>query len=166
MSEDPIGFAAGDANLYRYVGNSPTNFVDPNGLKKPNNSGGGNGMTIWELEAYLESLGAENIDSIIRPLEEAQEQIEDGGGAVYFLFPWNTPGKDGYRCSEADELVEDKLRPAREDGWEYSHQQSDGLIYEHNWGEVIGPNGETFYIDFWSDPERPFSLEPPITPDD
>lgn len=29
----PIGFAAGDANLYRYVGNSPTNRVDPSGLK-------------------------------------------------------------------------------------------------------------------------------------
>ncbi len=25
---DPIGFAAGDTNLYRYVGNSPTNYVD------------------------------------------------------------------------------------------------------------------------------------------
>uniref|UniRef100_UPI0036F2CDB1 RHS repeat-associated core domain-containing protein n=1 Tax=Tautonia marina TaxID=2653855 RepID=UPI0036F2CDB1 len=32
--EDPIGFAAGDANLYRYVGNGPTNFVDPDGLQK------------------------------------------------------------------------------------------------------------------------------------
>ncbi|REK17696.1 MAG: RHS repeat-associated core domain-containing protein [Planctomycetota bacterium] len=31
-SEDPIGFAAGDANLYRYVGNGPTNGVDPDGL--------------------------------------------------------------------------------------------------------------------------------------
>jgi RHS repeat-associated protein len=30
--EDPIGFAAGDANLYRYVGNGPTNFTDPSGL--------------------------------------------------------------------------------------------------------------------------------------
>ncbi len=30
--EDPIGFAAGDANLYRYVGNGPTNAVDPSGL--------------------------------------------------------------------------------------------------------------------------------------
>ncbi len=28
----PLGFAAGDANLYRYVGNSPTNFTDPSGL--------------------------------------------------------------------------------------------------------------------------------------
>ena len=31
MSEDTIGFAGGDANLYRYVGNSPTNFTDPFG---------------------------------------------------------------------------------------------------------------------------------------
>jgi RHS repeat-associated protein len=31
LSTDPIGFAAGDANLYRYVFNSPTNFTDPSG---------------------------------------------------------------------------------------------------------------------------------------
>ena len=31
ISEDPIGFAAGDANLYRYCGNSPTNATDPSG---------------------------------------------------------------------------------------------------------------------------------------
>ncbi len=30
-SEAPIGFAAGDFNLYRYVGNSATNYVDPSG---------------------------------------------------------------------------------------------------------------------------------------
>ena len=29
---DPKGFAAGDADLYRYVGNSPTNAIDPSGL--------------------------------------------------------------------------------------------------------------------------------------
>ena len=32
ISEDPIGFEAGDANVYRYVLNSPTNFTDPSGL--------------------------------------------------------------------------------------------------------------------------------------
>ena len=31
ISQDPIGFAAGDANLYRYVGNGPTNATDPSG---------------------------------------------------------------------------------------------------------------------------------------
>jgi RHS repeat-associated protein len=30
-SEDPIGFQAGDSNLYRYVGNNPTNAIDPKG---------------------------------------------------------------------------------------------------------------------------------------
>ena len=31
MSEDPIGFAGGDYNLYRYCGNSHTNGTDPSG---------------------------------------------------------------------------------------------------------------------------------------
>lgn len=29
LSEDPLGLAAGDANLYRYVGNSPLTHTDP-----------------------------------------------------------------------------------------------------------------------------------------
>ncbi len=32
ISEDPIGFAGGDTNLYAYVWNSPANFTDPSGL--------------------------------------------------------------------------------------------------------------------------------------
>ncbi len=32
FSTDPIGFAAGDVNLYRYVGNDPLNRTDPSGL--------------------------------------------------------------------------------------------------------------------------------------
>lgn len=33
LSQDPLGFRAGDTNLQRYVGNSPTNFTDPSGLQ-------------------------------------------------------------------------------------------------------------------------------------
>jgi RHS repeat-associated protein len=33
VSEDPLGFGAGDENLYRYVFNSPTNFTDPSGRR-------------------------------------------------------------------------------------------------------------------------------------
>jgi len=32
ISPDSVGFAAGDANLYRYVDNNPTTFSDPSGL--------------------------------------------------------------------------------------------------------------------------------------
>jgi len=34
-SEDPIGFAAGDPNLARYVGNGPQGAIDPSGLQSP-----------------------------------------------------------------------------------------------------------------------------------
>ena len=33
QNQDPFGFAAGDANLQRYVGNDPTNATDPTGLE-------------------------------------------------------------------------------------------------------------------------------------
>lgn len=36
VSEDPIGFSGIDANVGRYVGNSPSQFVDPFGHKKGN----------------------------------------------------------------------------------------------------------------------------------
>jgi RHS repeat-associated protein len=32
ISQDPIGFSAGDVNLYRYVGNAPGDATDPSGL--------------------------------------------------------------------------------------------------------------------------------------
>jgi RHS repeat-associated protein len=32
MSQDPLGFSAGDSNLYRYVNNAPTDATDPSGL--------------------------------------------------------------------------------------------------------------------------------------
>ena len=35
VTEDPIGFAAGDENLKRYVGNHPTYARDPSGLDEP-----------------------------------------------------------------------------------------------------------------------------------
>jgi RHS repeat-associated protein len=37
ISEDPMSFAAGDANLRRYVDNNPLSFLDPSGLVKKKN---------------------------------------------------------------------------------------------------------------------------------
>jgi RHS repeat-associated protein len=33
ITHDPVGFLAGDSNLYRYVFNSSTNYTDPSGLR-------------------------------------------------------------------------------------------------------------------------------------
>lgn len=38
MSEDPVGFAAGDVNLYRYVGGNPVRYRDPLGQQKRSDS--------------------------------------------------------------------------------------------------------------------------------
>ncbi len=40
LSQDPIGFAAGDANVYRYCGNSPITYADPTGLQVAASAGG------------------------------------------------------------------------------------------------------------------------------
>jgi len=52
FSQDPIGFDAGDANLYRYVGNHPTNATDPSGLQEP-----GTLPTLEEVERIRRELG-------------------------------------------------------------------------------------------------------------
>jgi RHS repeat-associated protein len=41
LNEDPLRFGAGDANLYRYVGNNATNATDPGGMSATSNLGGG-----------------------------------------------------------------------------------------------------------------------------
>ena len=58
ISEDPIGFALGDANLYRYVGNGVTTSSDPSGLHEylynPGGATFGNGHglgcgSLWDF---------------------------------------------------------------------------------------------------------------------
>lgn len=48
LSEDPIGFAAGDVNLLRYVDNSPMNFSDPLGLWEVYRNGGSRAKAVSE----------------------------------------------------------------------------------------------------------------------
>ena len=49
IGQDPIGFRGGDANLYAYVSNSPTNFRDPKGrdLIESSIGGVGGGIIDW-----------------------------------------------------------------------------------------------------------------------
>ena len=59
ISPDPIGFTAGDTNLYRYVGNSPTNATDPSGLEWTNQA----------AEKRIKALAQEN-EKLIQELQK------------------------------------------------------------------------------------------------
>ena len=74
ISEDPIGFAAGDANVYRYVGNWATIFVDPLGLQ----GDGGGGSARDRLRARAREVGVE--DKVDKVLKAA-----DGVGTGWWL---------------------------------------------------------------------------------
>jgi hypothetical protein len=62
VSRDPIGFVAGDINLYRYVDNNPTNAIDPSGLAK---------------EIKLPDNPSDN--AIARAVEESIDELEKAG---------------------------------------------------------------------------------------
>jgi RHS repeat-associated protein len=73
LSTDPIGFSAGDANLYRYVANSPLGAVDPSGQ--------------LALVEYAKKLGRGAVGSIIASAMFrcfVQEIVMWGGSKVVF----------------------------------------------------------------------------------
>jgi RHS repeat-associated protein len=47
LQTDPIGYGAGDLNLYSYVGNSPLTFKDPLGLTAQGSGDGPDGLIDW-----------------------------------------------------------------------------------------------------------------------
>ena len=55
LSQDPRGFAGGDANLYRYVGNGSTNATDPSGLQPPRGGPGGGPVSPWIWHPVINS---------------------------------------------------------------------------------------------------------------
>jgi RHS repeat-associated protein len=57
ISEDPMGFGAGDSNLYRYVGNSATNYTDPTG----------NFMIPWYVGVTATLVGSMTIAGALYP---------------------------------------------------------------------------------------------------
>lgn len=70
--EDQLGFAAGDANLYRYVGNHPTNATDPSGLWEK----GGNDA-FWKTDSG--KLLAGQLDAAEKHILEMVAKLNEGG---------------------------------------------------------------------------------------
>ncbi|NLE38417.1 MAG: RHS repeat-associated core domain-containing protein, partial [Pirellulaceae bacterium] len=78
QSEDPISFAAGDANLYRYCGNDPLNWIDPSGLERyPWQSMGGWNPFSWPIVRMVPNLLTGNSDIYGRRDGEIARKNED-----------------------------------------------------------------------------------------
>ena len=112
ISEDPIGFEAGDANLYRYVGNNPGNGVDPMGLEvlpipSPLDDGGESALREAETAGWKGLLTKNEHFNDWKVKGEAKiERIKGdppmirtkGGLGAVFYEGTNGPGKDPKDC--------------------------------------------------------------------
>jgi RHS repeat-associated protein len=79
LSEDPIGFVAGDTNISRYASNNPTNLTDPMGLKWQSGIATilGKSWTKETAERAGESLAKEFLEKLARyrPDEQKAQEI-------------------------------------------------------------------------------------------
>ncbi len=90
LSMDPLGFAAGDYNLYRYVFNSPTNLTDPTGEIAVTLIIGGVLITLkvidyvwtlwdtWQSYRVLEDDCASDIDKLLAGLNIGMAVVFEG----------------------------------------------------------------------------------------
>ena len=89
LTVDPIGFAAGDPNLYRYVFNEPTRLIDPTGNEATDSSSWGPSI---ETQRRFEQIG---------------DQVAD------FLIPGRSLIPSGPNASPWWQLARDLTNPAR-----------------------------------------------------
>jgi hypothetical protein len=138
LSQDPLGFAAGDANLYRYVVNGATNEVDPSGL---------DGLPGWlrgGIKAYFDFNNPINLlppvqinnftDAVIADFHGYHERSGSVGGSIGGAIFRNTPG-----WSTTNDIV-DMIAGRSSHGSGYGRQldpydYGSGIV---NSGEVVG----------------------------
>jgi RHS repeat-associated protein len=121
-SQDPLGFAAGDADLYRYVGNSPTDYADTSGEALPRvwvNPGGG---MLYGVDRGGEIFGGFEIHVYKNGKEVAK--IKGNGG--YCKTHGNTPlmSPSQFRQKYGDEAykqlkqeIKQRAIAAKKAGW-------------------------------------------------
>ncbi len=86
LSRDPISLAAGDANLYRYVGNNPVDNTDPSGLTKKAKPG------LSTIGRVLKA-GFETLAWAIKKVEKG---VKSGKGKLAKAFGWAVTAQDAY----------------------------------------------------------------------
>jgi RHS repeat-associated protein len=118
MSEDPIGFAGGDANLGRYVGNGATIFLDPSG----------------NVLEHFERIDSD--DKYARAADEAiLEAIENAGKKLRNWTAENPADKGAFGKAYSDQLRSNPPRVSRGMGTFYS-----GVLVDLETHEVLELN--------------------------
>ncbi len=108
-SEDPIGFGGNDANLYRYVNNSPTNAIDPTGLREADDRASVN-PGLRDISSVLEEHVNAAIDRSRRALRSrysnrsTDELVSMLPAEVYKQLGVNKPGTGVLGISELTEI--------------------------------------------------------------
>ncbi len=82
ISQDPLGFGGGDSNLYRYVGNSPTNGTDPTGTDDGEEGGFGTGWDGGGEPEFPDEGGGEGEFSGESPAEEETLLSDESSGGI------------------------------------------------------------------------------------
>ncbi len=76
INDDPSGFAAGDANLYRYVNNNPTTSSDPEGKAPPSQRDMLADMILAQCKRIKKTL--DNTTQTVRDLEKTLDGLKPG----------------------------------------------------------------------------------------
>jgi RHS repeat-associated protein len=144
LSEDPLGFLGG-FNLYEYAGDSPTNFVDPSGMKI---GVSGDYMDYLTAISYLE--GSSIAAGIIQQLEDSStvymvnandagkggDQIEQGQPTKADWLPHaGNCGKDGKMQSPALQLMHELVHLLQYQQGRPRFIVVNGQLYD-NWEEA------------------------------
>lgn len=128
VSEDPIGFAGSDANLYRYVGGNPVSNRDPSGLG-PISFWACTGLNaVWQVSEFARPLSAleESTRGTLDLLDKVKSEIAQ------------CPSKDTERLGELERIRSQLNRQLIKPAWDYGAnpgnsgvvQVAEGLVWE------------------------------------
>jgi RHS repeat-associated protein len=94
LQSDPIGFAGGDANLYRYGGGDPVNKVDPTGLsvKEPPPKRPLDGRFSMDVRDVLTGLGGGDWHVLGDPFSNGERSVMAAGHYMAAIGAGFSPG--------------------------------------------------------------------------
>jgi hypothetical protein len=104
LSQDPLGFGAGDSNLYRYVSNQPSMTGDSIGLFPDENS-----YSPKQQAAYKAAKAAAEAEAFDRFIKASQDRSRDIGGFNGRFTPPSFPSIDEWVEQDRAEFIKKAL---------------------------------------------------------